>query len=278
VLKKAIQEQVRLRRHVLPSELVERSVPILWFGRPQKGNWVTIATNPSGNEFLDKGVLREGRNARLYHLSLEETLEGYFHDEKAHEQTINSFLGYYQKNPYVQWFGKERGARLEGFLNGLGGSLYGVSGFHPVVHTDFMPFATKEQFSKLIKNNQTLERKLTRSSFTKEFLHETLQILEPSMIILLGKQNYSRYLEFDRTYSCKSNSIMSVTDYPEAKFEIGWSKMYESDVLTLYFKPSEQFIGLSRKVDGSYQSSDGLRKIGEFIKAQLEESNSQVFE
>lgn len=267
LLRQAVREQIKLEEEpTLQGEIVECSVPILWFGEPKTDSWVTIGTNPSDREFSNqKGHILRGKNARMYCRPEGISLTEYLKDDSGLNETLLSYNKYFENNPYG-WFGKFGGGKLESVLNGLGGSFYKARNFHHVVHTDFLPYATKTDYSKLVKRNPELESRLMRSSFAQIFLDQTILLLQPSLIILAGKQNIERYRQFDLTY--KSFPIETAPEYPAAKFEIGMSKKYNSKVLGMYIKPSEIMVGLGPKY-GTYQSKNILFKIGTHMKKRL---------
>ncbi|MCM3116304.1 hypothetical protein M3610_13445 [Neobacillus sp. MER 74] len=270
LLKRAIRYQAELSQTPLAHEVIDRATPIVWFGNITPNNWVTIATNPSSKEFLDTdGTLLLGNKSRFYVREKGVSLEDYAKDDKQLESTIEMYNSYFERDTaYRSWFGKKNGAKLEGFLNGMGGSLYLTHTRKRVVHTDFFPIPTRSQMSRLSSKNNLLE-----SQFANDFIRETLDFLSPSLIIVLGKEHCSR-LSLEKEYSFEK--IKSIKDYPDAQYQIGFYHKIGVPVVGLHFKPSEQFIGLGgNKVDsngkghGEYAKRQSLVHMGEEIMKDL---------
>lgn len=269
ILKKANLYQSNLMESNFSNELIDRATPILWFGEVKTNNWVTIATNPSSKEFLDSnGNLLLGEKSRFYAIDEDISFSEYALDDFQLEKTIEMYNEYFNRGTaYTNWFGKKNGAKLEGFLNGLGGSFYSDTNFKNVVHTDFIPIATKSQMSKIGSRNTLFENK-----FSKEILNSTLNFLNPSLIIILGKEHCAR-LSSEEEYIFEKPK--SVNNFPNAKYQIGFYRPLRTPVIGLHFKPSEQFIGLGGGFDsmnnshGSYAKRESLSYIGSEIRYEL---------
>ncbi|NEU30584.1 hypothetical protein GN156_07270 [bacterium LRH843] len=270
LLKQAIRYQAELSKTSLAHEVIDRATPIVWFGNISKNNWVTIATNPSSKEFLDTdGTLLLGEKSRFYVREKGVSLEEYERNDKQLESTIEMYNSYFERDiTYRGWFGKQNGAKLEGFLNGMGGSLYSTPNKKRVVHTDFFPIPTRSQMSRISSKDSLLG-----SPFAQEFLQKTLDFLSPSLIIVLGKEHCSR-LALEKEFNFEE--IKLIKDYPGAKYQIGFYPQLGVPVVGLHFKPSEQFIGLGgNKTDlngkghGNYATKKALRFMGEEIMKDL---------
>ncbi|MCG1027610.1 hypothetical protein J5S49_04850 [Virgibacillus halodenitrificans] len=274
LLKKASDYQFELNKTSFKRELIDRATPVVWFGENVPGNIVTIGTNPSSREFLgNDNKLLTGSKSRLYVREECVSLEEYKKDEKQLKKTIEYFRTYfYRSTVYRNWFGKKNGAKLEGFLNGMGGSLYKSNNYTPVVHTDFFPIPTKSQMGKIREKEQLLN-----SEFAKHFLVETLNFLAPSLIIVLGREHCKRFEAINSKE--KIGEVKSVVDFPSAKYQLSTYSYLNVPVVGLHFKPSEQFIGLGGKSDingrsyGEYGKKSSLRFIGKEIKINLESDN-----
>ncbi|MCM3478945.1 hypothetical protein [Caldibacillus thermoamylovorans] len=271
LLKRAIRYQAGLSKILPAHEVIDRATPVLWFGSISPGNWVTIATNPSSKEFLDKdGDLLLGERSRFYVREKGVSLKDYAENDKQLQSTIEMYNTYFDRNTvYRSWFGKENGAKLEGFLNGMGASLYTTNNKKRVVHTDFFPIATRSQMSRISAKDKLLE-----SQFVKDFIRDTIDFLNPSLIIVLGKEHCSR-LALEREFSF--DEIKQIKDFPDAQYQIGFYHELGVPVVGLHFKPSEQFIGLGgNKIDsngkghGEYAKRQALVHMGEEIMKDLQ--------
>ncbi|MFF2178014.1 hypothetical protein ACFVT8_16370 [Lysinibacillus sp. NPDC058147] len=270
LLKRATRYQAELSQTPLEHEVIDRATPIVWFGNASPNNWVTIATNPSSKEFLDTdGTLLLGEKSRFYVRGKGVSLEEYEKNDKQLESTIEMYNSYFERDTaYRSWFGKINGAKLEGFLNGMGGSLYSTHNMKEVVHTDFFPIPTRSQMSRISSKNNLLE-----SQFAKDFIRDTLDFLSPSLIIVLGKEHCSR-LASGKEFIF--NSPKSIKDFPDAQYQIGFYHQLEVPVVGLHFKPSEQFIGLggskadlNGKNHGEYAKKEALNEMGSEIMTEL---------
>ncbi|MGO1134855.1 hypothetical protein ACTOS9_21225 [Bacillus subtilis] len=263
LLKRAIRYQAELSQSSIAHEVIDRATPVVWFGNASSNNWVTIATNPSSKEFLDRDDnLLLGEKSRFYVRKKGISLEEYEASDKQLETTIEMYNSYFERDTaYRGWFGKKNGARLEGFLNGMGGSLYSNYNKKRVVHTDFFPIPTRSQMSRIRQKASLLE-----SQFAKDFIKDTLDFLSPSLIIVLGKEHCSR-LALEKEFSF--DSIKPIKDFPDSKYQVGFYHPLGVPVVSLHFKPSEQFIGLGgNKADlngkghGDYAKKASLNQMG----------------
>lgn len=275
LLSRVAKYQAKLLKSNNSIDIVKESIPVLWFGKPSKDNWLTIATNPSTREFLDKDdQVLLGDQTRFFVREKGMSLEDYAEDENQLKATIDSYHSYFNKNTaYRNWFGKPNGAKLEGFLNGMGGSFYNLQNSHNVIHTDFFPIATTKQMSR-VKNRENL----MDSSFSKEVLKEVLIAIKPSLIIILGRENCTRFKLLDQSISFQSPT--SIKDFPDANYQLGYHTDLKTPIIGLHFKPSEQFLGLGGGNDrnslnhGKYATKSTLNKMGKEISNVL--TNSYV--
>lgn len=270
LLIRATNYQSALLNTSLASEIIKRSTPVLWFGDIVQTNWVTIATNPSAREFLDReNQLLLGKTARFFVRDKNVSLEKYVEDSTQLEATIEYYRLYFKRNTtYRSWFGKKNGGKLEGFLNGMGGSLYDSVQYRRVVHTDFCPISTKSQMGRIVGKKELLD-----SHFAKELLRDTLEFIKPSLIIVLGREHCPRFACIEEGFFFSSEK--SIRTFPDAKYQIGFYKKLNIPVLGLHFKPSEQFIGLGGGTDrngkshGEYATSSCLKLFGEEVMRNL---------
>ncbi|MCA0991865.1 hypothetical protein [Pseudalkalibacillus hwajinpoensis] len=267
LLKQAIHHQQEFEKSL---ELIERAAPVLWRGQIQSGNMVTIGTNPSAREFLKSDqTLLENEKASLYVRDQDLTVANYQKDEEQLEQTIENYCTYFQRDTaYRRWFGKENGGKLEAFMNGLGGSFYASDQFTPVVHMDIFPYATYKQMGQI-----PYKEKWLQSNELNELLRDTLRLLNPSLLVILGKEHCQRLSENDHLFSLKE--IMFSTEYPDARYQLGFYSDKKIPLIGLHYKPSEQFVALGSKRDrngvnhGTYGSRAVLYKLGQEVNEQL---------
>jgi len=269
LLTEAVQYQIELKNGRMKEELIEGTTPVLWFGDATKKSWLTVATNPSAGQFLKKdGTLRFDSTGPFFLLDPGMSLETYLTDDNL-EQSIRKFNDYFkQKDIYKTWFGKEQGGKLEGFLNGLGASLYDSS-LQSVIHTDFFPFPTKRYMGTI-----SMRHELEQSVFGQTFFMKLLPLFSLHGIILLGREHTDRFRKLDS--STVWENPFSLPDYPDTIVEFGYSAGLDLPVIGLHFKPGEQFLGLGSRVDengrshGTYGSTNGLREIGKHVREKFE--------
>ncbi|MCK5603273.1 hypothetical protein KAR91_15425 [Candidatus Pacearchaeota archaeon] len=207
LLKEALTKQRELREtDYWKNEILGLSPPVLWFGDSNKKEpLVTVGANPSRREFLDSrdGHYLSASKQRFHHLTTA-NIQEVLRDERTLRKIVESYNRYFHRNPYRSWFGKPKGYKVEGFLNGLGASLYGVK---PIgaVHTDLIPFTTKSDFSDL--KDHTLKRYLFHNGWAKSFFDKLMEYLVPSAIIVFGRTNvgwfnkYYNNLALNRDYN-----------------------------------------------------------------------------
>lgn len=269
LLEEAVQHQIELERGPMRNELIEGTTPVLWFGDVSKKSWLTVATNPSAGQFLNKeGTMRFDLTGPFFLLEPDMSLETYLTEQHV-EQTIDKFNHYFQQpDVYKTWFGKEQGGKLEGFLNGFGASFYDDA-LLPVIHTDFFPFPTRRYMGTI-----AMRQDLEQTDFGQTFLKKLLPLFSLHGIILLGREHTDRFRKLDPSITWQEP--VALTDYPDAVVEFGYSAAFGIPVIGLHFKPSEQFLGLGSRPDdkgrshGTYGSTKGLRDIGRQVRQKLE--------
>lgn len=256
-----------LEKGEFADQLIDRTTPVLWFGDATRSSWVTIATNPSRSQFLDRtGALRFDEHGPLFIRPQSMTWSEYLQEETLTE-SIRRFNRYFkQPNVYRTWFGRPGGGKLEGFLNGFGASFYEDTS-DPVIHLDFFPFPT-QHYMGAIKKRGLLED----SSFGQTFLLRLLELFSLKGIILLGKEHVERFTKLEPEIDW---TTYQSSDYPDAIFQIGYSLHFQIPIIGLHFKPSEQFIGLGNRKDkngvshGTYGSAEHLYQIGAIVREKV---------
>ncbi|OIN67701.1 hypothetical protein BLD48_05285 [Exiguobacterium sp. KRL4] len=270
LLAEAVQHQMELENGPMQNELIEGTTPVLWFGDATKTSWLTVATNPSAGQFLKKdGTMRYDATGPFFLRESGMSLSAYQND-RHYEQSIRKYNCYFQqKDVYKTWFGKEQGGKLEGFLNGFGASLYDPS-LQSVIHTDFFPLPTKRYMGTI-----SMRHELEETVFGQTFFLRLLPLFSLHGIILLGREHTDRFRKLDSSVTWKAP--ITLTDYPDAVVEFGYSAELGLPIIGLHFKPSEQFLGLGSRNDenevshGTYGSANGLREIGRHVRKKLDE-------
>lgn len=267
LLKRAVDYQKEISESDLSNEFIERSTPVLWRGESIPGNIVTVGTNPSAKEFLNQhNELLENEKARFFIRDNQVSLEEYSHDDSKLEKTIDYYRTYFDRDTaYRSWFGRKGGGKLEAFMNGMGGSFYHSSSYTRVIHMDLFPFPTRKQIGRMKEKEELLN-----SEFVQNSVVDLLAFLDPSLIIVLGKEHCERIICAEKeTYL---GDVQFLSEFPDAAYQLGHYSSKKIPLLGLHFKPSEQFIGLGSKRDinglshGTYGSSASLTCIGEQIR------------
>ncbi|MTH54714.1 hypothetical protein GKZ89_15025 [Bacillus mangrovi] len=267
LVRMAAEYEMTLNQTPLGNQLIEGAFPVVWLGESRPGSWLTIATNPSPKEFLRRdGRLLSDESARF-------PIRKLFREEEQLEELIEAYESYFTGGKaYQTWFGRQGGAKLEGFMNGLGGSFYS-SNHHPVIHSDLFPYATRTHMGRLKEKVQLLN-----SPFTREFLQAKLEFLKPSLIVFLGKEHCS--MVQGQGWGIEFEPEQAASSYPSARWQEGFYSKLDIPVLGLHFKPSEQFLGLGGSTDslqkshGTYGTRAALTEIGQEIKEKAKKAFS----
>ncbi|WP_281658789.1 hypothetical protein [Halobacillus sp. Cin3] len=262
LLSRAVDIQSRLGRSDVRNELIHRSVPVLWLGERREHPIVTIGTNPTSRYFLNDQADWQ-TTAQSFDQESADLLASFQEDDDRQTAVIKKYEDYFKgEDAYTRWFGRKGGAKLEGFMNGMGASFY--QNEPPLVHVDAFPFPTL-QFMGKIKSKE----KLLCLPEVTAVLEETLHYLQPSLILLLGREHRRRFAD---VYGVSYDSSMNVEGFPSARFHFGTYPTLGVPVIGLDFKPSEPFLGLGSRVDnrgahhGRYGKRESLRDIGAYIR------------
>ncbi|MGD6816381.1 hypothetical protein ACQCVE_04790 [Metabacillus sp. 113a] len=263
---RAADYQKELESSPLASQLIDSSTPVVWLGNAAPGGWLTVATNPSPKEFIGRDQqLLSGRKARFYIREQGVSMEEYKKDDRKLAETIRFYETYFLRDSaYRSWFGRPGGAKLEGFLNGMGGSFYSLDGYQSVIHSDLFPIATKTHMGRIKQ-----KKELLGSAFSMAFFEDKLKFLNPNLIILQGRE-HCQLLE---RHGIQFSDPVRIERYPGAAWQTGFHSNLGIPVLGLHFKPSEQFLGLGGGMDRDYRSHG---KYG--TKQALNEIGSEVWE
>ncbi|WP_214792859.1 MULTISPECIES: hypothetical protein [unclassified Exiguobacterium] len=256
LLQDAIRFQQALMTSSFQEELIDGASPVLWYGRPTEGQFLTVGTNPSRGEFFERdGAVRRGASQKFYWR--DQPLEAYLQDDNALEATLDYAAAYFEAGrATTSWFGKPGGAKLEALLEGMGRSFYDGS----ALHVDFFKYATSRQMGQLRTGRQWMEHPASL-----DLLERTIRYVAPSRLIVLGSDNCAA---FDGFTQCEQ-----IEAYPGVRFELGYYTQHFIPMVGLHVKPSEVFVGLGNGRDafglhhGSYAKREHLIRIGQAIEA-----------
>lgn len=258
LLKDAIRFQERLLASPFQKELIEGAAPVLWYGRPTDGQWLTIGTNPSRGEFFERdGKIRRDDAQKFYWR--DQSFDAYLEDETAIDATVDYATTYFETGrATTSWFGKLNGAKLEAFLEGMDRSFYDGS----ALHVDFFKFATYRQMGQIRDGRRWMEHPDSLA-----LLERTIRHIRPARLIVIGRDNCMALRGFTER--------RTIADYPSAIYELGWH-LSGIPMIGLHFKPSEVFVGLGNGVDvnglhhGSYAKREHLLKLGAHIRQEAD--------
>jgi hypothetical protein len=279
----ATAKLIELRRHgTWMKELPSRCPPILWFGNAlsPKRKVLTIAANPSRWEYLDvscKPVLdkvkENGDESLLTYLeppknrfrvldTATESLNGILTAPKLRAEIIQGYNNYFLecKNPFCQFFGKENGGKVEGFLRGLGASFYPAVNESQVkyqaIHIDLFPFATLSNFKEL---KLLAVADLFSSGWARQTVAALIHLFNsaPAAVIAFGRANVDCFAKhIDMSVDC-----LLWTPYPPTKYQYKFGKAQQFDV---------KWSGLSVNLgDPKGLDKDGLHAFGRHVGTQL---------
>ncbi len=208
LLIEAVKKNIDLNNNLnWKHELLEKAPPVLWFGdtRTNLPKIITIGANPSREEFLnhhkknaqkminnrEQKLLQYLKKPRFRTLSQTESLFDILINVNLQEEIIESYNSYFSNNPYINWFGKPNGFKLEAFLNGLNASYYPDKiqyGFN-AIHIDLFPFPTISDYKEI---SGLAEKDLFNNEWSQNFLRNlmTTFIPSPKLIVVFGKTNF----------------------------------------------------------------------------------------
>jgi hypothetical protein len=224
ILIKVLDKQKELQQKVEWTEqLIPLAPPVLWFGdlTDSKDKILTIGANPSRREFLVDSKQKaidsyeqtkfynylSDSEKRFYHYKDNNERESSIVDEKLQNAIINSYNAYFEVNPY-NWFGKKSEDKtsynVEGFLNGLEASYYGLYDFR-AIHIDLFPYPTLDDFSKIYK--QCREDIFNSSKWGEEIIKELLKTINPKCLIVFGIGNWKPFTTILNIKNAKKESF-----------------------------------------------------------------------
>ncbi|MEW8968959.1 hypothetical protein [Exiguobacterium alkaliphilum] len=258
LLKEALRFQERLLASPFQKELIEGASPVLWYGRPTDGQWLTIGTNPSRGEFFERdGKVRSDDAQKFYWR--DQSFEAYLEDETALDATIEYATAYFEAGrATTSWFGKPDGAKLEALLEGMDRSFYDGT----AIHVDFFKYATYRQMGQIRDGRRWMEHPDSLA-----LLERTIRLIRPERLIVLGRDNCVAMTGFTEK--------RTVTGYPSAVYELG---LHPAGIpmVGLHFKPSEVLVGLGNGVDlnglhhGAYAKREHVMRIGAHVRQEAD--------
>ena len=154
------------------TSLVKTWAPVPYFGDIANSTVATVGLNPSDKEFADDDGHELGAEARRFHTLDSLGIESW--SELSGRQLIKikeSCGDYFNRNPYMEWFGK-----LRPITSGLNAS-FGAG----VCHLDLVPYATDEKWSKL---RQVEKKELLEVS--RRTLEDLVRITPLRVLVLNG--------------------------------------------------------------------------------------------
>lgn len=183
-------------------KIVERSVPVPFFGNIETAHVATISINPSNLEFEDKyGILLKQTEKRFIdreELGVQDTDS--LDDEQAY-LVYGSLIKYFNKdhNPYMYWFGP-----LEEHVGKLFNCSYRDGS---MVHLDIYPWATKQKWDDKNHKSQDKVKALNDYKLLKKILSEK----KFDYIYINGKTVKEQLERYEDNLSIKINaSIINV--------------------------------------------------------------------
>lgn len=214
----------RIRRPApLASSVVPGSTPVVAFGNARMATVATLGLNPSRVEFLDR-VGRELPEQRrrletLHSLGVANLADA---PDSVVARVVAGCDGYFQHNPYWQWF-----RPLEGVLAALGASYAAGT----ACHLDLVQWATDPTWGKL--SDDVRQRLITEdAAFLRRQLseeHITTLLLNGSSVIHTFSHAYQvslrevRVIE-DRSVRCRILASVG----PRGIAVVGWSTNLQS--------------------------------------------------
>ncbi|GIV28934.1 MAG: hypothetical protein KatS3mg033_2031 [Thermonema sp.] len=191
----------------LPSvvRIVEKSVPIVFFGNIEKAEIATLSLNPSNKEFVKKGIKR----------LVDREVLGVKDNEKLNSQqaemVYQSLLCYFKKNPYKGWFN-----HLNKLFQNKGYEYYNDK----IVHLDISPWATSDKWNKLSKD----QRESIIDSSDSPIIKKVIELSNIRYLFINGKTTFDVFRELCKItpeniqeknfeYLTKSGSKRNLTIY-----------------------------------------------------------------
>jgi hypothetical protein len=154
--------------------VVSGSTPVIAFGDYRKATVATLGLNPSLREFIDRdGRELAGGSRRLETLASVGSTDLAGAPIDAIRRVFDACIGYFQRNPYREWFDQ-----LEAVLKPLGASFYAGS----ACHLDLVQWATDPTWGKL---NDSAKRALAQDDLP--FLMEQVRQSNFRLMLLNGR-------------------------------------------------------------------------------------------
>lgn len=224
--------------------IVERSIPVPFFGNIEGAEVATISINPSNLEFEDLygNILSEKRFAdrEFWREKDTDTLT-----ENHTEGVYESLYKYFRHNPYKRWFD---------VLEEYAGNLFGCSYYNgTMVHLDIYPWATKQKWNKLPVS-------------TKK---EALQEYDLLKRILLNKNFKYIYINGKQTKEQVEKYFnITIPEYPITNTK---NKCNHTRCMYKYQLGDTLLIGSSCYLQNSYESKEYLTELHKILSENMPE-------
>ncbi|MBR2286081.1 MAG: hypothetical protein IJ866_01320 [Alphaproteobacteria bacterium] len=227
-------------------DIVEKSVPVVFFGNAEKARFATIGINPSGLEFTNNsGVLLTGTNKRFVDRGSLMCMDTDVLSQTDAECVYESLIGYFQNNPY-DWFNK---------MENMGNKLFGASYYNDtLVHLDIYPWATKKSWAnenELIKN-----RALASYGLLKQIMAES-----PFEAIYVNGRSAKEQMEkyFNITLPIKKTVAIGKLKYEIFGGNYNGCKIIGQNASLKYAKNGDELPNAVRDVYYNLQKQNGIK-------------------
>ena len=212
--------------------IVERSIPVPFFGNIESAEAATISINPSNLEFVDlQGNILSGAEKRFIDRETLGINDADALNENQADKVYKSLIEYFNEdhNPYYDgWFKA---------LDDYAGSLFGGVCYreNSLVHLDIYPWATKQKWNKLpgsakkvaLREYDLLKRILLNKKFkyiyingkeTKEQVEKYFNIKIPEYQITNAKSKCN-YVRCMYKYQLGNTLLIGLSCYLQNSYE-----------------------------------------------------------
>ena len=218
--------QVKMIRRLMPADclVVPFSTPVIAFGNPRTSRVATLAINPSNIEFEKKRQPLPDSERRLATLQSLGATDTSALSEAQVEVVVRECDEYFQRNPYMTWFGP-----LDKILKeGLGASYMDGS----ACHLDVVQWATSAKWSALppvVRESLINESRSHLINQLREETFDAVVVNGASVWRVLVESGLAKY-EVERIIRFGKNQTkceLRVGDGHGTRF-IGWSSNIQS--------------------------------------------------
>ena len=226
--------------------IVEKSIPVPFFGDIEKARIVTISLNPSNLEFENKWGLLSKSKKRFVDRDLLGVEDSSTLDETQANQVYDSLKNYFHNsNAYTDWFDK-----LEEFAGKIFHSSYYDGS---MVNMDIYPWATQQKWKDLRSKDKN--RALREYSLLKNILLNKDCCFD---YVFLNGKGVKKYLE---TLGIKiKEELVTGTKTQSNHQRFIYHQTLENKV---------KLIGFSCYIQNSYESNDYLSEVRDILVQRL---------